>query len=157
MPLRKSSLLHFRRVRPSILAVTISVVSIVLGPGAFSQTTTLRYDGAYRWTGADKTTQHLRFYPDGFMVSAATPSAQTPQWLHRDWPGLPSGRYSVREGRIQITLNVNLPGALPDAFRGTIPRTLHYAGVIGPGYLELRRKGLTEPKRYDFVKIRGSK
>jgi hypothetical protein len=145
------------RVTPSILAVTISVVSILLGPVAFSQTATLRYDGTYHRIGADKTAQHLRFYPDGFMISVATPSVQTPRWFHRDWPGLPSGRYSIRESRIQITLNVNLPDRLPDALRGAIPRTLHYAGVIGPGYLELRRDGHTEPKRYDFVKIGGSK
>ena len=144
------------RVTASILAVTISVVSIILGPVAFGQRATLRFDGTYHRIGADKTTQHLRFYPDGFIIGAATPSAQTPRWFHRDWPGLPSGRYSIRGGRLQITLNVNLPDRLPDAFRGAIPRTLHYAGVIGPGYLELRRDGLTEPMRYDFVKIGGS-
>jgi hypothetical protein len=145
------------RVIPLVLAVTIGVVSIILGPVAFSQTGTLRYDGTYQRIGVDKTTQHLRFYPDGFMISAATPGAQTPQWFHRDWPGLPSGRYSTRGGRIQITLNVNLPAPLPDTLRGAIPRTLHYAGVIGPGYLELRRDGLNAPKRYDFVKVGRSK
>ena len=145
------------RIIPSLLAVIISVVSTTLGPVAFSQTAILRYDGAYHRIGADQTTQHLRFYPDGFVISAATPSAQTPGWLHRDFPGLPSGRYSIRGNRIQITLNTNLPAALSDADRGSIPRTHHYAGVIGPGYLELRRDGLTEPKRYDFVKIPGFK
>ena len=145
------------RVTPSILAITISVVSIILGQVAFSQTAILRYDGTYRRIGADKTTQHLRFYSDGFMISAATPSAETPRWFQRGWPGLPSGRYSIRGDRIQITLNVNLPSRLPDALRGSIPRTLHYAGVIGPGYLDLRRDGLTESKRYDFGKIGGFK
>lgn len=141
------------RTAASLLAVTISIVLIVFGPVAFSETATLRYDGAYHRTGADKTTQHLRFYRDGFVVSAATPKALTPVWLQRDFPGLPTGRYSIRGNRIQITLNMNLPAALSDADRGSIPRTHHYAGVIGPGYLELRRDGLTESKRYDFVKI----
>jgi hypothetical protein len=141
------------RAPASLLAITISIVSVTLGPVAFSQTATLRYDGAYHRTGADKTTQHLRFYRDGFVVSAATPKAQTPGWLQREFPGLPSGRYSIRGNRIEITLNTNLPDALPDSLRGSIPRTHHYAGVIGPGYLELRRDGLAESQRYDFVKI----
>jgi hypothetical protein len=140
-------------MRASILAVTAGVVIIVLGPNAFSETATLRYDGAYHRIGADKTTQHLRFYRDGFVVSAATPKALTPVWLQRDFPGLPSGRYSIRGNRIQITLNTNLPAALSDADRGSIPRTHHYVGLIGPGYLELRRDGLTESQRYDFVRI----
>ena len=138
----------------SLIAVTIGVFIILCGPNAFSQTATLRYDGAYHRIGADKTTQHLRFYRDGFVVSAATPKALTPVWLRRDFPGLPTGRYSVRGNRIEITLNTNLPAALSDADRGSIPRTHHYVGEIGPGYLELRRDGLTESKRYDFVKIK---
>jgi hypothetical protein len=137
----------------SLIAVTAGVFFILYGPSAFSETATLRYDGVYHRIGADKTTQHLRFYRDGFVVSAATPRAQTPGWLHRDFPDLPTGRYSIRGNRIEITLNTNLPAALSDADRGSIPRTHHYAGVIGPGYLELRRDGLTEYKRYDFVKI----
>jgi len=141
------------RIISSLLAVTISVVSITLGPVAFSQTATLGYDGAYHRTGSDKTTQHLRFYRDGFVVSAATPKTLTPVWLQRDFPGLPTGHYSIRGNRIQITLNMNLPAALSDADRGSIPRTHHYTGVIGPGYLELRRDGIAEAKRYDFVKI----
>jgi len=141
------------RAPASILGITAGVFIIMLGPSAFSQTATLRYDGAYHRTGADKTAQHLRFYRDGFVVSAATPKTLTPVWLQRDFPGLPTGRYSIRGNRIQITLNMNLPAALSDADRGSIPRTHHYAGVIGPGYLELRRDGLTESKRYDFVKI----
>jgi hypothetical protein len=141
----------------SLIAITVGVFIIFCGPSAFSETATLRYDGVYHRIGADKTTQHLRFYRDGFVVSAATPRAQTPGWLHRDFPGLPTGRYSVRGNRIQITLNTNLPAALSDADRGSIPRTHHYAGVIGPGYLEVRRDGLAESKRYDFLKITGFK
>lgn len=141
------------RFPASILAVAIGVFAIILGPVAFSETATIGYDGAYHRTGADKTTQHLRFYRDGFVVSAATPKALTPVWLQRDFPGLLTGRYSIRGNRIQITLNMNLPATLSDADRGSIPRTHHYTGVIGPGYLELRRDGLAESKRYDFVKI----
>lgn len=141
------------RATASILGIAVGVFIIILGPSAFSETATLRYDGAYHRIGADKTTQHLRFYRDGFVVSAATPKALTPVWLQRDFPGLPTGRYSIRGNRIQITLNMNLPAALSDADRGSIPRTHHYAGVIGPGYLELRRDGVAEPRRYDFVKI----
>jgi hypothetical protein len=137
------------RASPSILAATVGVFLVILGPSAFSQTATLCYDGAYRRSGADKTTQHLRFYPDGLVISAATPSAQTPSWFQRDWPGLTSGRYSLRKGRLEFTLKVNLPDSLPDR----IPRALHYGGVIGPEYIDLHRDGLAEPKRYRFVKI----
>lgn len=141
------------RAIASILAVTVGVSIIGLGPFAFSQTATLHYNGAYHHIGGDRTTQHLRFYRDGFVVSAATPKALTPVWLQRDFPGLPTGRYSIRGNRIEITLNTNLPDALPDSLRGSIPRRHHYAGVIRSGYLELRRDGLAESKRYDFVKI----
>lgn len=141
------------RLTASFLAVTVGVFVILCDSTALSETATLRYDGAYHRTGADKTTQHLRFYRDGFVVSAATPKALTPVWLQRDFPGLATGRYSIRGNHIQITLNVNLLDGLPDSQRGSIPRTLHYTGVIGPGYLELRRDGVTEPKRYDFVRI----
>jgi len=149
--------LNRMRFTASLLAVTAGVFVILCDSTAFSETATIGYDGAYHRTGADKTTQHLRFYRDGFVVSAATPEALTPVWLQRDFPGLPTGRYSIRGNHIQITLNMNLPAALSDADRGSIPRTHHYAGVIGPGYLELRRDGLTESKRYDFVKIADSK
>ena len=145
------------RFTSSILAVAISVASIIIGPVASSETATLRYDGTYRHIGADKTTQHLRFYPDGFMMSAATPSAETPRWFYRGYPNLPTGRYSNRGGRIQITLNVNLPDGLPEKYRGSIPRALHYTGVIKAGYLELKRDGAAAPQRYDFVKSAASK
>jgi len=134
-------------------SLTVGVFFILCGPSAFGQTATLHSNGAYHHVGVDKTTQHLRFYPDGFVVSAATPKALTPVWLQRDFPGLATGRYSIRGNRIEITLNTNLPDALPDSLRGSIPRRHRYAGLIGPRYLELRRDGRTESQRYDFVRI----
>lgn len=139
------------------LLLTIGAVLSALVPTASSQTPPLRYDGTYHCTSADGITHHLRFYPDGTVISAATPSADTPskiaRWFHRDWPLLPSGRYSVQHDAIQITLNANLPKSLPEPYQSAVPRTQHYSGVIGRDYLILRRSGWEGEKRYVFVRV----
>ncbi len=139
------------------LLLALGAILIALVPTALSETPRLRYDGTYYRTAADGITHHLRFYSDGTVISAATPSADTPskiaRWFHRDWPLLPSGRYSVHHESIQITLNSNLPKSLPEPYQRAVPRTQQYSGVIGRGYLTLRRSGREGEKRYIFVKV----
>lgn len=125
-------------------------LSASAAPGA------LRFDGTYSRTGRDRITQHLRFYRDGTVISAATPKEHTPAkiagWFNRDSATVAKGRYSVRADLIQLTLHSALAVAIPKEIQ-TSARVSHaYAGKIGADHLLLRRDGQGEERRYEFAK-----
>jgi hypothetical protein len=145
----------------TVVTLGILFAGIFLGANALAGTAALRFDGTYHRTGSDAVTQHFRFYPDGTVISAATPVAMTPvkiaRWFRRDWPVQAKGRYATRDRSIDFTIKSDVPGELPAEFRRKVPGLLKYAGTIGPDHLRLRRAGEATTKRFDFIKIQFAK
>lgn len=147
-----------------IFTLGILLTACFVAANALAENAALRFDGIYYRTGSDAVTQHFRFYPDGTVISVATPVAKTPEkiarWFNRDWPPgtVAEGRSAVRDRSIEFTLRSDIPPELlPTEFRRKVPRRLKYVGTIGPGYLTLRRLGDPEVERYNFVKIQFAK
>ena len=145
----------------TVLIVGALFAGSFLGANALADKAPLRFDGIYHRTGSDAVTQNFRFYPDGTVISAATPAEMTPvkmaRWFRRDWPVQAKGRYATRNHSIELTIKSDIPGELPAEFRRKVPALLKYAGTIGPDHLRLRRAGEAETKRYDFAKIQFAK
>jgi hypothetical protein len=145
----------------AILSISILVVSCFLDAQASDRNAAPRFDGIYYRTGSDAVTQHFRFYPDGTVISAATPAEMTPvkiaRWFRRDWPVQAKGRYALRDRSIDFTLKSDIPGQIPAEFRRKVPGLLKYGGTIGSEHLILRRAGDAEAKRYNFIKIHFAK
>jgi hypothetical protein len=125
---------------------------------ALGETTALRFDGIYHRTDSAGVTQHFRFYPNGIVISVATPGEVTPakvaSWFRLDWPAVAKGRYSIRNRSVKITLKSDIPAQLPEEFRRKVPGTIQYAGAVSSKYLTLRRAGEAEGKQYSFVNVR---
>lgn len=143
------------------VAVCVLLATFLLNAPASGANAALRFDGIYYRTDRDAVTQHFRFYPDGIVISVATPVEKTPPkiaaWFHRDWPMLAKGRYSVQHRSVRFDLKSDIPGQIPDEFRKKVPSTLHYAGTISPEFLTLRRSGEAADRKYQFVKVRFAK
>ena len=76
--------------------------------------------------------------------------------VYRGRPSVAQGRYSVKSGSLQMVIRPDeIPESiLPEAFRGKIPKTIRYSGVIGRRYIALHRDGDPAQKRYEFVQVR---
>lgn len=143
---------------------SLCLTTVVLGscfclPHASAGGPQLQYDGIYYRTGGDSVNQHFRFYRDGTVISVATPAAMTPGiagWFYRGRPSVAQGRSSVKSGSLQMVIKPDaIPESiLPEAFRGKIPKTIHYSGLIGRGYIALHRDGDPAQKRHEFVQVR---
>lgn len=155
-----------RRFLRTMSSKTVRTLSILLagcffGANALAENAALRFDGIYYRTGSDAVTQHFRFYPDGTVISAATPVEMTPvkiaRWFRRDWPVQAKGRYAIRHRSVEFTLKSDISDKIPAEFRRKVPGLLRYGGTIGSEHLTLRRAGEAEAKRYSFVKIQFAK
>ena len=95
------------------------------------------------------------------MISGASPAEKPPawvaQWFRRGGPLLAEGHYSVRDRSIKISLRTQLPEALPESLLGSVARTLQYSGLVGPGYIVLRRNGSGPERKYYFVRVQFAK
>src|SRR5688500_3513548 len=66
----------------------------------------LHHDGIYFFKEASaESTLYLRFYSDGTVLLAASPSTptQVAQWFHRGARGISTGNYVIRGKRIKFT------------------------------------------------------
>ena len=151
--------LHSMRLRLLCLT-TVVLGSCFCLPHASAGGPQLQYDGIYYRTGGDSVNQHFRFYRDGNVISVATPAAMTPEkiarWFYRGRPSVAQGRYSVKSGSLQMVIKPDaIPESiLPEAFRGKIPKTLRYSGLIGRHYIALHRDGNPAQRKYEFVQVR---
>jgi hypothetical protein len=142
----------------ALFALSVLLGFSFSGLPALAETAVLRFDGIYHRTDSARVTQHFRFYPDGIVISVATPGevmpAKVASWFRVDWPAVAKGRYSLQNRSVKITLKSDVPVQVPEEFRRRVSGTIQYTGAVSSKYLTLRRAGEAEGKQYHFVNVR---